>query len=212
MRSAARAAMLPPGRSASARSDDSLRAGGSQSAGWRRPVTRGTTMATRTRGTATEPGHARPRGGRPGDEMGVKVAHELRNPLTGVKALVQLGLRNPAERASHTRLAIVEKELARMQEILNRYLSSTRPLEEVRPARVELGALVSETVALLSARASEARVRLLARGDAAVDADPRRMKEALLNLVANAIEATPPGGQVIVEVRPSGDEAEIVVR
>jgi two-component system, NtrC family, sensor histidine kinase HydH len=58
----------------------------------------------------------------------------------------------------------------------------------------------------------DARVRLLARGDAAVEADPRRLEEALLNLVANAIEATPPGGEVAVEVRPYGGQAEILVR
>ena len=146
------------------------------------------------------------------DHMGAKVAHELKNPLTGVKALVQLGLRNPAEGPSHARLAVVEKEIARMQEILNGYLSSARPLEEVKPTRTELGPLVSETLQALSGRASDARVRLLARGDAIAEADPHRLKEALLNLVANAIEATPPGGEVVVEVRPSAGQAEIVVR
>lgn len=129
----------------------------------------------------------RTQAGPPDDEMGVKVAHELKNLLTGVKALVQLGLRNPAESPSHARLAVVEKELTRMQELLNRYVSSTRPLDEVKLARVDLGALVSDTLVLLSGRASDARVRLLARGDAAVEADPRRLREALLNLVANAI-------------------------
>lgn len=99
-----------------------------------------------------------------------------------------------------------------MQEILTRYVSSTRPLDEVRLACVELGPLVSDTLLVLSGRASNARVRLLARGGAAVEADPRRLKEALLNLVANAIEATPPGGDVVVEVRSSGGLAEIVVR
>ena len=63
---------------------------------------------------------ARSRARAVGDDMGVKVAHELKNPLTGVKALVQLGLRNPAESSSHARLAVVEKEITRMQEILTR--------------------------------------------------------------------------------------------
>jgi signal transduction histidine kinase len=146
------------------------------------------------------------------EQIGSKVAHELKNPLTAVKALVQLGLRNPAEGSSHDRLEVVEKEVTRMQEILQNYLSFTRPLQGVNPKRVELGSLVSDTLDVLSARADHARVRLFAQGEATLEADPRRLKEALLNLVANAIEATPPGGEVVVEVRPAGDDAEIVVR
>ena len=146
------------------------------------------------------------------ERVGSKLAHELKNPLTAVKALVQLGLRNPAEAASHQRLEVVEKEVSRVQEILQNYLSFTRPLQEVRPRPVDLGPLVSDTLVVLSARADGARVRLYAQGDATADADPRRLKEALLNLVVNAIEATPPGGEVAVEVKPAEEGAEIVIR
>jgi two-component system, NtrC family, sensor histidine kinase HydH len=146
------------------------------------------------------------------EQIGSKVAHELKNPLTGVKALVQLGLRNPAEAASHERLEVVEKEVTRMQEILQNYLSFTRPLQVVAPRRVDLGSIVSDTLVVLAARADDAGVRLYSQGDATVEADPRRLKEALLNLIANAIEATPPGGEVTVDVRSAGDETEIVVR
>ena len=146
------------------------------------------------------------------EKVGSKVAHELKNPLTAVKALVQLGLRNPDEAASHQRLEVVEKEVGRVQEILQNYLSFTRPLQEVKPRLVDLGPLVSDTLVVLSARADGARVRLYAEGDASLEADPRRLKEALLNLVVNAIEATPPGGEVTVEVRPAGEGAEIVIR
>ncbi len=146
------------------------------------------------------------------EQIGAKVAHELKNPLTGVKALVQLGLRSPAEAPSHARLEVVEREVTRMQEILHNYLSFTRPLQAIAPRQVELGQLVSDTLVTLSARADEARVRLYAQGDLTVEADPRRLTEALLNLVANAIEATPPGGEVVVEVRPAGEEVELLVR
>jgi signal transduction histidine kinase len=146
------------------------------------------------------------------EQIGSKVAHELKNPLTGVKALVQLGLRNPAEAASHSRLEVVEREVTRMQEILQNYLSFTRPLQAVAPRPVDLGSLVSDTLVVLAARADDAQVRLYSQGDATADVDPRRLKEALLNLVANAIEATPPGGEVAVDVRPAGDVTELVVR
>jgi two-component system, NtrC family, sensor histidine kinase HydH len=145
------------------------------------------------------------------EHTGVKVMHELKNSLTAVKALVQLGLRN-FEADSGERLTLVEAEVARMQEMLQRYLSLARPLEEMTPTRIALGPLVSETLLLLSGRAGEARVKLLSHGDAVVEADPRRLKEALVNLVTNAIEATAPGGEVVVHVRACTHEAEIVVR
>ncbi len=146
------------------------------------------------------------------EQMGVKVAHELKNPLSAVKALVQIGLRNPAEGPSHERLALLDAEVTRMQEMLQSFLSSGRALDEMAPTRVHLGSLVSDTLLVLSARADAAHVRLSSRGDAFVEGDPRRLEEALLNLVGNGIEATPPGGEVVVEVRPGADEIEILVR
>lgn len=146
------------------------------------------------------------------DQTGMKVAHELKNPLTAVKALVQLGLRNPTEGPSHERLAVVEKEITRMQEIVKAYLSSGRPLEEMAAGAIHLKSLVADTLLVLSARADAARVHLSSQGDALVEGDPRRLEEALLNLVGNGIEATPPGGHVFVEVCPGDDHVDIVVR
>jgi signal transduction histidine kinase len=146
------------------------------------------------------------------EQLGSRVAHDLKNPLTGVKALVQLGLRNPAEAPSHERLEVVEREIGRMQEILQNYLAFTRPARAMTPRAVALGPLVRDTLVLLSARADDAGVRLYADGEATVEVDPGRLKDALLNLVTNAIEATPPGGEVAVEVRPRGERAELVVR
>lgn len=58
------------------------------------------------------------------------LAHQLRNPLSAVKALVQLGLRNPAESASHARLALLAREADRVQEILERHLAAARRRNE----------------------------------------------------------------------------------
>jgi len=146
------------------------------------------------------------------EQIGAKVAHELKNPLAAIKALVQLSARNAPATLSQERLQVVEKEVSRMQDILADYLSFTRPLQEVRPEQIELGSLVSEALSVLSARADDARVTLSSRGEATVEADPRRIREAVLNLVANAIEASQHGGDVTVEVLGRGESAEIVVR
>lgn len=146
------------------------------------------------------------------EEVGATVAHELKNPLTAVKALVQLGARNPAEAASHERLDTIERELERMQGILQDYLSFSRPLRPLAPEALDLGAIAGDVLAAVSGRAEEAGVALGLSGKAVVDADPRRVEEALLNLVANAVEATPRGGRVDVDVERVDGVAAIRVR
>jgi signal transduction histidine kinase len=129
------------------------------------------------------------------EAVGAKVAHELKNPLTAVKGLVGLLSRAPPDARAAERLDVVGREVARMEEILHGYLSFSRPLEALVPVPCELGALVADVGAVLEARLAAAQVGWRAEGPAVhLVADPRRLKEALLNLAANALEATPPGG------------------
>jgi len=66
---------------------------------------------------------------------------------------------------------------------------------------------------VLSARADQGRVALAVSGASTrVQADPRRLKEALLNVVANAIDFTPAGGRVDVHVAPDAGGARVIVR
>ena len=135
------------------------------------------------------------------EQVGSKVAHELKNPLAAVKGLVQLLGRNAQEGdRSKERLAVVEREVARMEAILAEYLTFSRPLEELKTDEVDLHEVASDVLAVLEARAQTAGVELSTSGAARAHGDPRRIKEALLNLVANAVEATPQGGSVAVEL------------
>jgi hypothetical protein len=65
-----------------------------------------------------------------GEQASLDLAHELKNCLTAVKVLVQLGMRNPAESASHERFAMIERDITRMQEILLGHLSISLPLDD----------------------------------------------------------------------------------
>ena len=135
------------------------------------------------------------------EQVGSKVAHELKNPLAAVKGLVQLLGRNAQEGdRSKERLAVVEREVARMEAILAEYLTFSRPLEELKTDEVDLHEVASDVLAVLEARAQTAGVELSTSGAARAHGDPRRIKEALLNLVANAVEATPTGGSVAIEL------------
>jgi signal transduction histidine kinase len=124
--------------------------------------------------------------------VGAKVAHELKNPLASVKGLVQLLARGAGDPRTRERLDVVQSEIARMEAILAEYLSFSRPLEDLKPQPIALDGVVP-TPRRWWPGAPSTTALALEVDDPAGDADrrPRRLKEALLNLLANAIEATP---------------------
>jgi signal transduction histidine kinase len=146
------------------------------------------------------------------ESISSKVAHELKNPLSSIKALGQLLARGSTEEKMRERIQVITAEATRMEGILHDYLSFSRPFEDLRAEPVALGALADDVLAVLEGRADDAGVALLRSGeDVNVVADPRRLKEALLNLAANALEATPRGGSVEIAVFAQEDGAEVTV-
>lgn len=145
------------------------------------------------------------------EAMGAKVAHELKNPLAAIKGLVQLLNKSAADERSSERLGVVISELARMESIIASYLSFSRPLEALDPGPLELGTLVDDALAVLEARGNEKGVALVREGTATIVGDARRLREAVLNLVTNGIEATPREGtvRVVISTRPEGATVRI---
>lgn len=134
------------------------------------------------------------------EQLSARLSHELKNPLGAIKTLVQLSAREAGDDRSREGLRVAEAEIERMSEILKEYLSFSRPLEKLRREPLALGALADETISILAAQAMAKGVALHRRGDARLEADARRLKEALFNLVANALEATPRGGSVQIRI------------
>jgi signal transduction histidine kinase len=139
--------------------------------------------------------------------LGARVAHEIKNPLTAIKGLLEVMIEeraaavagDPAPDRQARRLSVMAGEVQRIEQTLAEYLSFSRPLGTLRRERLPVGPLVDEVLAVLDARAAGAGIQLAARGPSLVaEVDPRRLKEALLNLLLNALEATPSGGRVEV--------------
>lgn len=143
---------------------------------------------------------------------GSKLSHELKNPLGAIKALVQLSERAATDPDERERLKVVESEVERIHNIVQGYLTFSRPRERLQPRRVSLSAMVDEVLSVLEARALATGVALHRRGDATADVDPRRLTEALLNLVANALEASGPGDAVEISISEGDGTARLVVR
>lgn len=145
--------------------------------------------------------------------MTTKLAHELKNPLAAIKSLVQVEARHAENDKSRRRLEVVLGEVDRIGALLREYLDLARPIVEARVAPVQLDELMTDVSTLVTGRAEAAGVELAVEGQGGpLQADARLLKEAIVNVVCNAIEATPRGGHVTVSYHFGAGGATIVVR
>ncbi|HEB84542.1 MAG TPA: PAS domain S-box protein [Bacteroidetes bacterium] len=134
-------------------------------------------------------------------EMAAQVAHELRNPLAGVQGFAQFLIEDITE--DHPARTIAEKIITGVkdiEQIASRLLEFTRPL---RPAlqEVNLHTILTEEVELLRAelqeRGSDVTLRLtLPEEEIPVQGDGSLIKQAVLNLLKNSLEACEDGGEI----------------
>lgn len=164
-------------------------------------------VLARTRGAALDAMTDRMRGA---EALGARVAHEIRNPLTAIKGLVQLLARGEHDGRDRKRLDVTLAEVARVEEILGAYLSFARPLAELRPAPLAPAELLHDLAALLEARAANIRLVVDADPNLQIVGDRRRLQEALLNLASNALEATPNGGTLRLVARRGPDSGAVL--
>ena len=144
-------------------------------------------------------------------QLAAGVAHEIRNPLTSIKLLVQSGLEDGQELGPED-LRIIESEVRRMEKSLGTFLEFARPPKmERRP--MELRDLLRDTIALLNPRAERQRVRidLQAAADCDLIADRGQLKQVFVNLILNALDAMPEGGTLAVRLRCVRRRAEIEI-
>ena len=132
-----------------------------------------------------------------------RIAHELKNPLAAVSSLVQLMTKSVGDK-DRERLGVVQDELARMEVILRDYLSFSRPLDDLRVAPMDVADVLKDVREVLAARAETNGINFeTSFVSVPIDGDDRRLKEALLNVVGNAIEATPSGGTIALRTTPA---------
>jgi two-component system, NtrC family, sensor histidine kinase HydH len=146
--------------------------------------------------------------------VAARLAHEVKNPLAAIKALSAHMARNASDTKSAERLAIVAAEADRLQAIVNGFLSFSRGLEELKPAATQPHEVARELAVLLETRAEDAGVTLHVGGNESlmIEADARKLRQALLNIVLNAIQASPRGSTVAIDVVSEGEGARVTVR
>ena len=150
-----------------------------------------------------------------------EIGHELRTPVTVLRGEAEVTLRHgpgapeAAYRGTLQRIAAGAADLGRLVDDLL-FLARTEA-DQVRfhTRRVRFAPIVAEAVhegEVLARHKGIAIDMALPMGEREVEADPRRLKQALLILLDNAVKYSPPGQAVSVECRWEGDMAEFVVR
>jgi two-component system, NtrC family, sensor histidine kinase HydH len=149
-------------------------------------------------------------------QMAAGMAHELRNPLTSMKILVQAALAgeraaDPLESANvglgGRDLIVLEEEITRLERLIQSFLQFAKP-PQLEKRTLDIRPLIDDAVRFVTARAASCATRIETSFPAeAVQAavDAAQFRQVLLNLLLNALDATGSGGAVWVDLRDEAD-------
>ncbi|WP_206915516.1 PAS domain-containing sensor histidine kinase [Alicyclobacillus suci] len=145
-------------------------------------------------------------------QLAAGIAHEIRNPLTAIQGFCRL-LEEGATPTQARYLKIMKDELARVDLIVGEMMALAKPADAFfRIYAVQ--DIVRDVVALMNAEALLHGVELHVQCDrvpARLHCDPNQLKQVLVNIIKNALEATNEGGQVSLVVAEREDVVEISV-
>lgn len=142
------------------------------------------------------------------------VAHEVKNPLNSMRLWLENLKENlsPGEALPRQAVAVLDSEINRLDSVVKRFLDFMRA-PELRLEETDLAELVTEVAAIARPQMERAGVQPEVQCGAvpAVHVDQALLKQALLNLVYNGIEAMPSGGRLTLAIERRGDTVEISI-
>ncbi len=144
-------------------------------------------------------------------ELTASLAHEVRNPLGAIRGAVEI-LRDEMPSAEHSAefFQILIDETNRLNAVVENYLSFSRKQQEMK-SRVDVREIIRNVRNLLAARGRKEKIVFnLALEDKPllIDADPGQIRQILVNLALNAIQAMPSGGAITIQAEICSQPAE----
>ena len=144
-----------------------------------------------------------------------RVAHEIKNPLNSIALRLEMLRSQVAGEAPETgsEIAILSEEVARLDRVVRTFLDFNRPVE-LALQDVDLAEVVAEIAHLLEPEAERGGIRIrYARPSTAVvvNADSGLLRQAVLNIAVNAIEAMPGGGSLTFELTPRPETCTLAI-
>jgi two-component system sensor histidine kinase HydH len=143
-----------------------------------------------------------------------ELAHELKNPLASIQGLSVLVERKlVAGSKEKEQMGVLVGEVKRMGAILDEFLNFSRPATALSTRPVLPADLVAEVAELHDGLAQQRRVELMRelRVVRPVRCDPRKVKQVLVNLVQNALDATPRAGRIVMRCEAGAEDQALFV-
>ncbi|MFS0654279.1 ATP-binding protein [Bacillus sp. 179-C3.3 HS] len=146
-------------------------------------------------------------------QIAAGIAHEVRNPLTSVNGFLQLMKTQYPERTDY--FDIIFSEIKRIDFVLSELLVLAKP-QSVNFEEVQLHELLEQVITLLNTNAVLANIHIkqpFKKQDVGVIlADANQMKQLFINLIKNAIEAMPEGGNIYISTEKMLNEWKITIQ
>jgi two-component system sensor histidine kinase HydH len=138
------------------------------------------------------------------------VAHEIRNPLSSIKGFATYFKERAQTESEAQQIAdVMIQEVDRLNRVITQLLEFARPVS-LSPKTVSAHSLIASSIRLVDREAERRGIRIETRLSPQVTSirvDPDRVRQVLLNLYLNALEAMESGGRLIVCLEP-GDKAQ----
>ncbi len=152
--------------------------------------------------------------------ISAQVAHEIRNPLSAIGLNAELldeefmlGLEGQSQTEARQLLSAIAREIERLNEITEGYLQLARmPRPKIQSC--DLNTLVTDFIAMSRPEFKNKQIDIhlrLATESPLTQSDPGQVRQALLNVVRNSMEAMPEGGNIIVETTLEASLCTIVI-
>lgn len=141
------------------------------------------------------------------------LAHELRNPLSAAKALLQVTRKKGEPYRTGSYIDLIEREIDRVTRLLNEFLLLGKPAEK-KDEPVQLALLLRELIPLLESEANNygAELTMDLRSESLVQADPGQLTQVIMNLIRNAAQAAGEQGKIFVSLHQEDKNAVLSIK
>ncbi len=145
-------------------------------------------------------------------EMGAMLAHEIRNPLAGIKGYAQVIGKKPAEERNKQFAERIVAEVLRLESLVNDLLAYARS-DRYEMAEVDPKELIDQTVSLVRHEAEQLSVSVTNECPEGlrIVGNQDRLGQVLLNLAKNALQAMPDGGLLIFSANKTGRDVKVII-